>query len=505
MLQNPLMPATPTTRDQLERLLVLLIRARAFWKRGLLVLLIGVLASGPYVFTRERQYKSETLILYHETMPSDPTAANENGGDSRRVGARLRELLLSRASLEPIIKDLDLYPDKIIRGEYIGAVEEMRKNITFRAGEGDTYQIAFVAKTPPLAQEVTRRLGDCILHEASKRRTDSATTLKEFLTTESTRNEAALKKSEADLASFLVLHPEFLPKRDNQPNDKTPPNDRPLVTTSSNTDPVLASLENRAARIERQLNFDAGAPPPAPKPFKALPDSPELIAARRDLTEKQGRYTDKHPDVLAAQNRLKAAEQAQAHANQVAAEEWAKDNPPAPAAPVRLSPQEEEGLRKELAGVRMQIAARNSALAKSEPASPSAAPTAPVLATNDPVALAVEFKRLQREVDDGRDRQQKLDQRLFAASIQQSSVVDDRNRQVSILDPAYLPIRPVSKSRTALLAALLALSLALALAVPIASAVLDDRVFDRRDIDRLELLPVVGMIPKALPPNAERT
>lgn len=492
------MPAPPTTRDQLERLLVLLTRARAFWKRGVLVFLIGVIAAVPYVFTRERQYKSETLILYHEVIPSDPTGSNDNGGDgSRRVGARLRELLLSRASLEPIIKDLELYPDKIIHGEYIGAVEEMRKNITFVAGAGDTYQIAFVAKTPALAQEVTRRLADCILHEASKRRTDQATTLKEFLTTESARNEVALKKSESDLASFLVLHPELAPKRDGQPAT-----DKPVVL-STNADPILASLENRAARLERQLNFDAGAPPPPPKPFKAPPDSAELVAARRDLAEKQGRYTDKHPDVVAAQKRLKAAEQAQSEATQAAAAEWAKENPPLPPVQAHLSPQEEEGLRKELAGVRMQIAARTMALATAtkDAGSAKTAATAAPSTNNDPVALAVELKRLQREVEDGRDRQQKLDQRLFQASIQQSSVVDDRNSQVSILDPAYLPIRPVSKSRTNLLAALLALSLFFGLALPIVSAILDDRLFDRRDIERLELLPVVGVIPKALPPG----
>jgi uncharacterized protein involved in exopolysaccharide biosynthesis len=497
MLSHAAMAATPTLRDQLERLFVLLHRARAFWRRGLVVFLVGVLAAVPYVFTRERQYRSETLILYHETIASDIAGNGEGGGDAKRTGARLRELLLSRTSLEPIIKDLGLYQDKIIHGEYIGAVEEMRKNISFIAGNGDTYQIAFVAKTPPLAQEVTRRLAECIVHEASKRRNDQATTLKEFLDTESTRNETALKQREADLAQFLVLHPEFVPK----PGTAGANQIAPVANVPTGMgDPLLLALEIRASKLERQLNFDAGAPAPPPKPFKPPPDSAELQAARRDLADKEARFTEKHPDVVAARNRVKAAEDAQAKVNAAAAAEYAAQNVEVPPPP-HLSPEVEEGMRKDLASLQTQIATRRAQLTSSS-RTVDAGTTSKAIdpATTDPVALAVEFKRLSREVEDMRDQQQKLDQRLFRAQIAASSVQDDRNTQVSILDPPYLPVRPVSKSRTNLLAGLLALSLFLGIGLPIVSALLDDRIFDRRDIERLNQLPVIAVIPKPTSP-----
>jgi len=262
-------------------------------------------------------------------------------------------------------------------------------------------------------------------------------------------------------------------------------------------DPLLSSLEAREARIERQL---AGKPPPiiAPKPaatFQPPPDGPELVAARRDLADKLSRLTDKHPDVIAARNRLQAAEQAQAAVNEAAAAAWRAqqgeeslplDNAADPAA-----------LKKDLARVQAQIAARRSALSGAPVTRADAGANAETTAP----ALELDFRRLQGEVNDGRDRQQQLEGRLFRASITASSIMDDRNIQVSVLDPAYLPVRAVSKPRSMLLAGLLALSLVLAIATAFVSASLDDHIYDRKDIERLDILPVIAIIPK--PPRRE--
>jgi uncharacterized protein involved in exopolysaccharide biosynthesis len=505
--------AQPTPREQLERLVFLVRRATPFWKRAFLVFLLGVGLAVPYVFTRPRDYKSETVILYHETMHSADLTGGEGGSDSsRRVGARLREVLLSRTSLEPIIDDLHLFQDSIIRGERIGAVEEMRRHITFRSRDGDTFEISFVGSTPQQAQEVTRRLGETIVQEASSRRTDQAKTLKEFLNTESTRNEAELKQKESELARFVVLHPEFASRAQGLQGGAA--GTSPTSTAAGAAaytpprfgDPVLNALEARAARIDRQLRGPTapnGAKPAAT--FQTPPDSPELVSARRDLADKLARFTDKHPDVVAAKNRVKTAEQAQAASNEAAAAAFAaqqaatRDDGAGP-----KNAADEAALRKELADIHQQIAGRRFALAKPTPKAAGGAPSAepaPAVVPSGPVELETEFRRLQREVTERRDQQDKLNDKLFRASITASSVMNDRNIQVSILDPAYLPVRPVSKPRTVLLGGLLVAAFALALATAVASAFLDDRIYDRKDLERFDVLPVLGVIPKMLPPK----
>lgn len=510
------MKSQPTAKDQLDRVLLLLRRSVAFWKRALLVFLAGLAIAVPYVFTRPRAYRSETVILYQETIRSSVVGGAESD-TARRVGARLREVLLSRASLEPIITDLHLYakPGKTLdRGDLIEAVDDMRKGITFRAREGDTFEIAFVGGTAKEAQEVTRRLGECIVQEAASRRAENAKTEKEFFEAESERNKADLKLKEAELAKFVTLYPALAARVQGlTPPTPTAPTGGGGFVPSTPGDPILANLEYRAARIERQLRAAAHpeAPVPAPKPatFQPPPESAELVAARRDLADKLGRYTDKHPDVIAARNRLKAAESAQGAANEAAAAAFAaqqaaqaaKDDPPPP-----KNATDEAALRKELADLQVQIATRKAAGKPLVGVADAAAAVAPGPAL-DPgssaVALEVEFRRLLREVTEGRERQHQLDERVFKSAMTASSVMNDRNIQVSVLDPAFLPIAPVSKSRTMMLAALMALSFVVALAIAVLSARLDDRVYDRIDIEQLDILPVLGVIPKAhqLPPK----
>src|SRR5437016_4575534 len=94
----------PSPREQIDRLFVLIRRSLWYWKRSLLVIIIGTILVIPYVITRPREYRSETVILYQETLHSADVTGNDTGTEgARRVGARLRELLLSRQSLEPII------------------------------------------------------------------------------------------------------------------------------------------------------------------------------------------------------------------------------------------------------------------------------------------------------------------------------------------------------------------------------------------------------------------
>ncbi len=494
-------PQPPSTREQLDRLLVVLRRSLVFWKRGLAVFLVCALGAVPFVLMLPRSYRSETIVLYQETIRSSDVTGDDGSSDgARRVGARLRELLLSRTSLEPIINDLNLYPNSIIRGELIGAVEDMRKNIMFRARDGDTYEISFTGDTPKQAQEVTRRLGECVLQETATRRSQQARTLKEFLATETVRNEVELKQKEAELTRFVVLHPEYASRLQGLPAEAKTPSTGPGAAALG--DPVLASLDARAARIERQLDPKTAPPTPAPKPtatFQRPPDSPELVAARRDLADKLSQYTDKHPDVITARNRLRAAERAQNTINEAAAAAFAaqvqQTDEPGPPETVA----DEAALRKELASLQAQIAARRLTVSGSPAGSADARRTSPAPAPPGTIEFELDFRRLQREVSDGRDRQQKLDERLFRASIAESSVMDDRNIQVTILDPAYLPVRPVSKPRSIILAGLLAIGLVLGLATAFVSANLDDRIYDRGDIERLDIIPVVAIIPRPVP------
>lgn len=492
------MSETTTAREELDRALSTGGRILSFWKRALLVFVVTCAIGVPIALTRPRTYKSETVILYQENM----SALEGGGGGSevaRRVGARLREVLLSRASLEPIIKETHAFDAQVEKRGMVDAVEDMRKQISFRAREGDTFEISYTGGSPDEVQEVTRRLGECIVREASTRRAESAKALKAFVDAESERNQIDLKTKEAALATFLSAHPEFarMAAAESQGGTIAPPGSTTAAGGSRGGDTLLAMLEARAAKLEGQLAPPSATPRPPPPPPR--PESPELVAARRDLADKLARYTDKHPDVAAARVRLRAAEDAEAAAKAAAA---ATAPPPQEEAPVQRTEAEREAIRKELGSIHAQIAARRQALAAAKPVASATTPK-PAATEEASVTLAVEYRRLAREVADARERQRQLDDKQFKASISASSATNDRNIQVSVLDEAYRPTHAISRPRSQLLAAALVICFVLALLTAVASALFDDRIHGRVDLERLDVLPVVGAIPRApaLPPR----
>jgi uncharacterized protein involved in exopolysaccharide biosynthesis len=499
---TPRATKTPRTiREEVDRLLTGLRRGAAFWKRSCAVFLVVALASVAWVMTAPRSYRSESVIQYHEAIRSGDLMGGSDGAEpARRFGARLREMLLSRAILEPLVSELRLYPNVVERRGLVDAVDEMRKHVTFRAREGDTFEISFESDHRELAQEVTRRLADVLVQEASSRRAEQAKTLKEFLDAESERNKRDLRVHEGELAKFVALHPEFA-----RPTASDLHTTAPAATSAGvgvvSGDAMLAALEWKAAQIDRRLKAGAGkldsAPTPKPPAAAKLPDSPELVTARKDVQDTASRFTEKHPDVVAARARLRAAEAAQAAAEAEAARTAAAGNEGL--TDVKPATDEErEALTKQLADLKVQIAARRAAGAISGVggAKRLGAPT-PTDTHGAEVDLEVEFRRLQREATDARDRQKQLDDKLFKASITASSMTNDRNVQVSVLDAAYLPTHPSSRPRSTSLGVGLLVALVLALLTALVSARLDDRIHDRIDLEVLDVMPVLGVIPRA--------
>lgn len=503
------MKRPPTTRDTLDSGVGKVRLCLSFWRRALLVFVVSAIAAVPLSLSTPRSYRSEAVVLYQETIRSADLTGT--GGDAlpdsaRRLGARLREALVSRASLRPIVVDLHLYPRVVEQRGLIDAVDEMRKHITFRAREGDTFEVAFEGTSPDEVQEVTRRLADSLVKEAAVRRAERAKTLKEFVDAESERTNEELKVKEAALASFLAAHPEF----------KRRAGSDLLATPAAPTEGLsLAALEQRAARIEREL---VTAPAPravtaaAPRAPEPQPDSPDVLAARRDLTDKLTRYTDRHPDVLGARARLQAAEAAQAAQAARAVERTGNDAPGAPPDALGAARDDREALRAQLVALQVQIAARRARAAGSatpaaetsaqDPPAPAAQPPAVLPASggsSGSVDVEVAFRRLQREVNDTRERQRQLDDTQFKVSITASSVMNDRNVQVSVLDPAYRPTHPISRPRSVLLGAALLLCLVLAMLTAIASAWLDDRIHDRAALEHLDMVPLLAVIPRPRP------
>jgi uncharacterized protein involved in exopolysaccharide biosynthesis len=110
------------------------------------------------------------------------------------------------------------------------------------------------------------------------------------------------------------------------------------------------------------------------------------------------------------------------------------------------------------------------------------------------VALETEWVKLTRETTEARQHQDQVEAALFKANSVADAEKGDHAVQVTVIDPAFLPQTAVPPGRLTIGALFAGVSLLLAIAAAALRALMDDRVYADRDVERLA--PVLVLVPR---------
>jgi uncharacterized protein involved in exopolysaccharide biosynthesis len=201
--------------------------------------------------------------------------------------------------------------------------------------------------------------------------------------------------------------------------------------------------------------------------------------AQKDLTEKQQRLTDVHPDLISSKQKLKQAE-----ANLQRIREAAGLTRPAEA--------------KGDGGKDQQIAGMEREMAKLRRARPAGAPRV----TRQQLEASVAFESLRHELEQARARLGNLDDKQFQSGLAAKLDTDASIGQLAVLDPASRPGLPIVDVRKKVAIAGLVVALLLGAGVAAWRARKDDRIHDRVDAEWLSGKPVLVLLPA--PPRPSR-
>jgi uncharacterized protein involved in exopolysaccharide biosynthesis len=493
-------PATPSPREHLAAFASLAPRVtRAAWVGGI-ALAVGLVATAIWALSTSRLYQSEAVLLYERGVQSSQVGSSGEADGPRQVGLRIQDMMTSRQRLESAVREMKLYPGIVSERSVVDAIDEMRKHINVGIREGYAFRVSYNAESRDLAQKVLERLSKGVIEDDGKRRIKEAEDAKKFLDTERAHADETLHLKEAALTSFLAQHPALAAEtaiggasaggsiraanRDSAPAAQS----------------EVASLELQAAQLEQAL-IEAGQKPssaggslePMIDPNVAaarLRAQTEVLAAQKDLADKQARYTNEHPDVKAALRRLGSAEAALRHAEAAAA----VPPPPRPAAPVidDGSAGKVNALRHALAAVRAQIGAvRGRAAPKNDIPKEK----------NSMVAIDTEWTRLTREAAEAHERQSQLEAKQFQATLMATLAGTGQAGRIIIADPPFRPTRPIAGGRFKIALVGGIASILLALLSLLAMAAFDDRLYVARDVERIMENSIVIAIPR-LPEKA---
>ena len=485
-------------------LLRAVLRSRLYVRWYAVVLVLSMAA--PLLATRlvTPIYTSQAVVLYRELVPAQAVLGREVAEETpRQRGTRLRDTVLSRANLEAIIRELDLYADARRGGGIQAAVDELRKVSDCKVTD-DTFTVQSAYGDAEHAWRIAQRLAESLVTIAARYRLERALATREFIGVERDEGARELLAREERLAHFLSTHPEFA-------QDMLAPAGASLAGASvraqqrkaAAADPAVDALEEQRLRLTRRLqkptSQEATSTPEASSPGAALVDLREVAnTARRDaermgaeLADLRSRYTDAHPDVVAARRRydlgLRTAADA---ADRVSVGTPRPRDFPAPAA----DPQKAK-LNVELRALEDSLSrARHRSVARD------------VNPPGDEVAdLETQWVGLNRAVLEARERHEQLEKRLFQASIVANVESSADSSAMTIVDPAYRPELPTARSRVrvAVTAALSMLVLGVCFVWFCAS--IDDRLVDQASVEALGLSEIAEAEPKRLVRRLART
>lgn len=492
-----------TPRDRLDALLDYVRRTLRYWWIAAAMVVAGGALSTLYAMRQKPMFASQSVLVHRQRIQAVVLGGRDAETEQRNLGDRYRELLLSRKSLLEVIQDPEAspFPDAKSPAQIEEAIDDLRTGIVFQSRGANTFRITYSDRDPKQAQKTTAKLTQVLIHAETRIRQESAQDTVDFARTQKATADEELAKRDRAYSEFLSKNPEFA--REDTPGGSEGAairaNQKPKTSTSTESPRVLA-LVRQIDRVRAVLAAPDGAPPPAPAPRQptaeqlqalAVVDDAkrQLAAAQRAFEDARNRFTDKHPDYIKAQAAVQQAQQRVREA-QAAVPPDADDPTPV----VTTGPIDRAKLQKDLAELERQLANERAKASTAAGATPT---TDEDKRADAIVKLETQHKELKRAVQEQREVVQSLADNVFRAINYASQQMAENSAHLEVVDEANEPLKPSGKGKKFVVIAGVILFGLLGTGLALGLAILDDRFYRRADVERLDLVPVLAVIPKS--------
>src|SRR3954447_8605573 len=266
------------------------------WQRRLYVLgcfLALLIAAAIAAFALPRTYRSTaTLLVQSQDLPTTVVDSPTTGAVEQRI-ARIREQVLSRGDLIQLIEQEDLYASERRSQPLSKIIEKMRHATSVSALSSDIGQqsgtqnntvaiaMTFDYPDPAKAQAVLQSFVKKFLSKDSEDVENQASLTVRFLQDQANKLQAQISDVEGQITGSKARNGAALA------SSGVPP----LIDTGSFS-AQITSLQNE----NRQLIAQARRP---------ASRNDALSAAEAALAAAEAQYSDRHPDVIAARERVK--------------------------------------------------------------------------------------------------------------------------------------------------------------------------------------------------------
>jgi polysaccharide chain length determinant protein (PEP-CTERM system associated) len=422
-------------------------------RKWLIILPIIAVASAVswVVFRLPDVYESSTLIVVKPaTLPNSviPTITEES---LMRQLSSIAQTVTSRSSLEPLIEKYELYLKERRRGEPMESVIElMRKDIAVEVNKTrqditDGFDIKFRYRDPKITQAVTAELAGKYISAQTASTINSTRAAKDFIDAQVKQTKEELDKIDQKRLEFMQTHLGTLPQEATSLLSQLGglrEQQKALIAEVGRLQDRRSTLATQLTLIRKQTDQAIGDAATTLTDPKTTLGWAELVKRQADLKAElrqlQTQYTPSHPDVVAKKAQIESVQtdmdrQIAEWKERIAEQEKKLKNRPDIQA---------EATIQEMKNVDSEIKRQQKLLNDNEQQIATITDRINKVPGSDVELGAIEreYQTKKAAYDKLLEEQQKIALGFDAASQQQSEGIE-------VIDPAYLPEKPVAPKR----------------------------------------------------------
>lgn len=255
------------------------------------------------------RYRSEAMILVvPQQVPDKFVQATVVESIEDRLPA-ITAQILSRARLERIILDMNLYQAERSRQVMEDVVQTMRTRdieTSPTAEEISAFRVAFLSDDPETARRVTERLQALYIDQNTQDRAKQAESTNLFLGTQLENAKQRLSASEKRLEEYRRRHAGQLPSQlqGNMQSQQHAQLQLQALNEATNRAEERRLLRERELSAAKAITFTAPVQPLSPEANNSLTTAQLLDAERLRLAALSKRYRSTHPDITDSERRI---------------------------------------------------------------------------------------------------------------------------------------------------------------------------------------------------------
>lgn len=462
---------------------------RKWWIIAIPAVIFPIIGYG-ITFFISPSYVSQTLVLIEQQKVPDSYVKPVITEDLTQRLASMREQILSRSRLQPIIERFNLYANSKMSMD--DRIDATRKNIGIAPIQSDIartaglpgFYITFKASDPRTAQLVCGEITSLFISANLSDRAASAAGTTDFLKSQLDDAKARLDEESAALAKFQQQYMGRLPGSENGNINMMQSLNAQLEASTQ----ALQRMEQERSYQESLYNLQQGqVAAMSGEHGKASASTLEAQLAKLEEQEAElsTRYTDDYPDVIAVRRQIKDLQTQIATAPPVKAAA-----PSSTSAPVKATDS------ISTLQFRAQIKSMDAAIAEKKREQGQL--QGQIKVYEDKVAsspaIEEEYKNITRDNETAQafydDLLNKMNQSKMATDLEKRQ----QGEQFRVMDEPNLPEEPTSPKRSIFLFGGFAVGLGLGLLIVAALEYMNTALRSERDIWAFTKLPTLGVI-----------